>query len=381
MPNPRDFYAANAIRTSQDILKLSQLRDIDVWARLKLAAGGYADDFLKARAREFYLQLAHDKSGKNLYQQQISSTHTKTAETILADLTNFIDISPWQDIQIPFFLIEFYFELSSSVITRDEASHYPIENPIRKDYALKLPIIGSSGWKGLLRNAFLFACLFANWKKYNKKQDAASKDSYLYSRWQMLRLFGSEKEAATTQKLHPSLEENAAGFKDIFIKKFTKSGEQPPGEIPNTAGCLYTYPTIFNNLEVELINPHDSIRRVGTQPIHLEMIPAGSIGLFRLFYLQNRPVMVRGEDPNDAAKKDLEAMLRTIQALFLELGISAKRTSGHGSIKKEFVKQRGRIVDNFVLPLSDGKRNIQEKQLQTLTDLENVFSEGGVNHE
>lgn len=381
MPNPRDFYAANAVRSSQDILKLSQLRDIDIWARLKLAAGGYADDFLKARARELYLQLAHDKSGKNLFQKQLAVTYTRIAETMLADLTGFIDISPWQDIRFPFFLIEFYFELASSVITRDEASHYPIENPIRKDYALKLPIIGSSGWKGLLRNAFLFAHLFPSWDNYNKKQDEESKKSYLYARWQMLRLFGSEKEAAPKQTLHPSLQENAAGFREAVIKKFTKSGEQPPGEIPNTAGCLYTYPTIFNNLEVELINPHDSVRRVGTQPIHLEMIPAGSIGLFRLFYLQNRPVMVGGEDPNDAAKKDLEAMLRTIKMLFLELGISAKRTSGHGSVKKEFVKQRGRIVDNFVLPLSDGKRNIQEKQLQTLTDLENAFSEGGVNHE
>ncbi|MDW7679649.1 MAG: RAMP superfamily CRISPR-associated protein [bacterium] len=381
MPNPRDFYAANAIRSSQDILKLSQLRDIDIWARLKLAAGGYADDFLKARTRELYLQLAHDKSGKNLYQKQIASNYTKIAETMLSDLTDFSDISPWQDIRFPFFLTEFYFELASPVITRDEASHYPIENPIRKDYALKLPIIGSSGWKGLLRNAFLFARLFPSWNEHNKKKDEASKESYLYNRWQMLRLFGSEKEAAPNQKLHPSLDENAAGFKEFSIKKFTKSGEQPPGEIPNTAGCLYTYPTIFSNLEVELINPHDSVRRVGTQPIHLEMIPAGSTGLFRVFYLLNRPVMVRGEVINDAAKKDFEAMLKTIQLLFLELGISSKRTSGHGSVRNEFPQRKGRIVDNFSLPLSNGKIILREKQVEKFVDLENVVSEGGIGHE
>lgn len=382
MPNQRDFYAANAIRTSQDIERLSQRRDLDVWTRIKLAAGGYVDDFLKGKARDWYLQLAHNANATNLFGKEVTKTFQMLAEQMFADLTDFIDVTPWKDLPMPFFLIEFYFELESPVITRDETSHYPIENPIRKDYALKLPMLGSTGWKGLLRNAFLFVHLFPNWNEFYKKKDEASRKKYLQTRWQMLRLFGAEKEATKEQRLHQALMEDAGGFKKFAISRFAKEGQKPPKEIPNTAGCIYTYPTIFSNLEVELINPHDSVRRVGTQPIHLEIIPSGSMGLFRIFYLLNRPTLSTSEDMNIDAKRDLVVMLKTIQFLFLELGISAKRTSGHGQVKTEMVKNKGRIVDNFLMPfLADGTRQVQEKKISNLSEIENVTKGGGTDYE
>lgn len=385
MPNQRDFYAANAVRTSQDIVRLSQRRDIDTWTKIKLAAGGYSDDFLKGAARELYLQLAHNARDDSLFKQRITNIFQKLAEPMLSDLTDFIDLTPWKSLRLPFFLIEFYFELSSPLITRDESSHYPIENPVRKDYALKLPILGSTGWKGLLRNAFLFAQLLPSWKNFETKKDEDSKNDYLATRWQMLRLFGSEKEASNDQDPHASLKEATGGFKQFATDKFKQEGQEPPKEVPNFVGCMYTYPTLFSNLEIELINPHDSVRRVGTQPIHLEIVPARSTGLFRLFYLLNKPATVMGENLNATAQKDLGSILQALQFLFLEFGISAKRTSGHGQVKKELANKNGnsgRIVDNFLLTLlGDGTRQLQQKQIKNLNDLESVLSGGGINHE
>jgi len=123
--------------------------------------------------------------------------------------------------------------------------------------------------------------------------------------------------------------------------------EKKESDLPNLAGCLFTYPTFFDQIEIELINPHDSVRRVGTQPIHLEMVPAGSQGLFRLFYLQHVPLTLQNTLPDEIARADLKALTESIQVLFLELGISAKRTSGHGQVQTEFPSKKGRIVYKF----------------------------------
>jgi|GEM_PF-3324231 len=364
----RDFYAANAIRTSKDMIDLKNRRDLDIFARIKLAASGYADDFLKGAARELYLTLGHDPDreappaqtierelylkrlhdpyGINLFQKEgFSKTLKELASPLLTDAFEFMNLSVLNDLQVPFFLIEFYFQLKSSLITRDEPAHYPIENPLRKDYALKLPVLNSTSWKGLLRHAFLFQHVFPAWNVYAKNKSDEAKIQYLEKRFQMLRLFGTEKETK-----HPALKENAADFKKEVIERIypeLNEEDKEEKELPGLTGCLFTYPTFFDQIEIELINPHDSVRRVGTQPIHLEMVPAGSQGLFRLFYLQHVPLMLQNATPDEIARADLKALTEAIKVLFLELGISAKRTSGHGQVQTEFPSKKGRIVYKF----------------------------------
>lgn len=372
----RDFYAANAIRTSKDMIELKNRPDLDVFARIKLATSGYADDFLKGAARELYLMLGHDQYGNmNIFQRDgLNNILAELAMPLLPDAFGFMNLSVLNDVHVPFFLIEFNFKLKSSLLTRDEAAHYPVENPVRKDYALKLPVLNSTSWKGLLRNAFLVHHVFPALNKLEKTNADDARLRYFDKRFQMLRLFGTEKEFENSSK-----NDNTPDFKKEVIEKIypeLSEKDKKEKEIPNLSGSLFSYPTLFNQIEIEMINPHDSLRRVGTQPIHLEMVPSGSEGLFRLFYLQHVPLMLQNVSSEEIAREDLKAVTAAINMLFIESGISAKRTSGKGEVHPKFAIKEGhtgRIVENFLLP----KQETQEFNIHPILDFNELTIKGG----
>jgi CRISPR-associated protein Cmr2 len=50
-------------------------------------------------------------------------------------------------------------------------------------------------------------------------------------------------------------------------------------------GRLIFFPTFFNNISLEVINPHDRKTRAGTLPIYIESVPEGTEGNFSLLYI------------------------------------------------------------------------------------------------
>jgi CRISPR/Cas system CSM-associated protein Csm3 (group 7 of RAMP superfamily) len=361
MPTKRDFFAANALRAVEDIDKLQEASEYDLKpsTKIHLAASGYAQEDLKElkdESRKLYLSLAHNRTGRSRLTHELEAVGKELLDPLLPEARNFLQVTAFDHWPPPWFAIEFFFTLLSPLITRDESGHYPMDNPVRKDTAFTLPVIAATSWKGLLRNAFLFNKVIPAYLAYKKDANADNKNAYLASRWCMLRLFGSEKEphdeekAAWPEALKAEQPAQGSHFDDftLIIRRTFLPSEQVQNDkipTPNIAGCLYFFSTFFDAVEVEIINPHDSIRRVGTKPIQIEVVPKGSTGLFRLIY-QPRISLVRTEEGDVAktAQADLAQVVQTVKFLFRELGFGAKRTSGFGTAEEKLTKPYGRMI-------------------------------------
>lgn len=189
------------------------------------------------------------------------------------------------------FAIQFTFKLAKPYISKDEQEFYIIDNPVRKDKVFGLPYVASSSWKGSLRSAL--------WQLGYKEESE-----------QIRRIFGNERAA----------EEEA---------KFRK-------------GRLHFYPTFFNKKTLEVINPHDRKKRVGSFPIYFECVPIDTKGVFSLLYILFDMV---GADKNKTkiqTASDLKLLCEGLHATLTIYGFGAKTSSGFGSAKSELAD--GKII-------------------------------------
>lgn len=185
----------------------------------------------------------------------------------------------WLALQVDFALLTPWY-------SRDDCVFHVLDNPVRKDRVFGVPFMAAASWKGMLR----WACRmqaglrehFESGKKFEEWKDPD---------W-ILHLFGNEK-----------------GEEGVFHQ-----------------GALVFYPTWFDKIGFEVINPHSRARRAGTQPIYYEVVPPGSKGTLYLLYAPG-PGMKPAADPTGFLPKLLDA----IEALLTTYGISAKRTVGWGT--------------------------------------------------
>ena len=118
------------------------------------------------------------------------------------------------------------FTLAAPYISQDDEPFYVHENPVRKDHVIRVPIVGSTSWKGSFRAAL-------RWALGINDEDPL-----------VVRLLGN-----------------------------------PKGEGENfRRGRLSFYPTFFDALEVQVINPHLRETGAGDKPIHIEGVPRGPKG-------------------------------------------------------------------------------------------------------
>jgi len=200
------------------------------------------------------------------------------------------------------FCLQFQFTLEEPFVSKDDAPFYPHDNPLRKEWAFKVPMVGGSGWKGNLRAAM-------RWK--NDGRENKDDDFRL--------LFGPER---------------------------------PEGTVPEgyfRAGRLRFYPTYFDALELEILNPHDRESGSGRDPFNLECVPAGGQGVFSLLYVP----FDRAGQPWKAYKEEVGHHLRQVtkglRAMFCTLGFSAKRTSGFGLAAEEVKSADGRRIGELII--------------------------------
>jgi CRISPR-associated protein Cmr2 len=185
--------------------------------------------------------------------------------------------------------IEVGFELLTPWYSKDDRVFYVMDNPVRKDRVFGMPYMAASSWKGLLR----WACrMQAGLQKHLRENDGKI-EGWRDPDW-ILHLFGNEK-----------------GEEEDFHR-----------------GALVFYPTWFDKIGFEVINPHSRERRAGTQPIYYEVVPIGTNGTLSLLYAP-WPGMKPKAKPGEVIPKLLEA----IETLLTTYGISAKRTVGWGTAK------------------------------------------------
>jgi CRISPR-associated protein Cmr2 len=185
--------------------------------------------------------------------------------------------------------LEVRFELLTPWYSKDDRVFHVMDNPVRKDRVFGVPYMAASSWKGLLR----WACrMQAGLREYLRENDGKI-EGWRDPDW-ILHLFGNEK-----------------GEEEDFHR-----------------GALVFYPTWFDKIGFEVINPHSRERRAGTQPVYYEVVPIGANGTLPLLYAP-WPGMKPEAKPGEIIPKLLEA----IEKLLTTYGISAKRTVGWGTAK------------------------------------------------
>lgn len=200
------------------------------------------------------------------------------------------------------FLLRIPFQLQKPYLSKDERDFHLLDNPVRKDKVFQAPMVASTSWKGALRAAL--------WQLGYKADHKVT-----------IRLLGNPRESEEQQ-----------------------------------AGHLYFFPTFFDQISLEVINPHDRKTGVGARgPILMECAPQETTGEFFLLYvpfgapgqpeakrrveiaedLQTGPVQVVERPPHDKRRaeiaEDLQTLCKGIQAMLTTYGFGAKTSSGFGT--------------------------------------------------
>jgi CRISPR-associated protein Cmr2 len=205
--------------------------------------------------------------------------------------------------------LEIRFELLTPWYSRDDRILHVLDNPVRKEWVFGVPFMAASSWKGLLR----WACRMRSGLLEHLEKEKPFKDWHDPD-W-IIHLFGHEKAQEAPENLRQ--------------------------------GALVFYPTWFDRIGFEVINPHSRARRAGTKPIYYEVVPPGAKGTLLLLYAP-LPGMARRDGVQ--YEKVLQEFLEALKDLLTTYGISAKRTVGWGTAKIETWradrKNRDPIVEN-----------------------------------
>ena len=249
---------------------------------------------------------------------------------------------------LPFcsFFLHFEFTLAKPYISRDDKEFCFHENPLRKDTVFKVPVVSPSSWKGNLHWTTMKLLLL-------DRLEGMSKKEAFEARATLIRLFGHEKENGTKKYLDDLFDdkylepkhENTASkqFADFMSRTgyVTKDGLRQ--------GRLIFYPTFFDQIGLDVINPHDRKTKAGTVPILLEIVPGskrgqkGATGIFSLLYMPFDLIGKSVDDVRQEVQEDLQVTLKTVGAMMLTYGFSAKKTSGYGVIEP---KVEGKLWTN-----------------------------------
>ena len=192
--------------------------------------------------------------------------------------------------------LQLTFTLRKPYLSRDDTDFYLLDNPVKKEWVFKVPYVAPSQWKGALRAAMRRLRGYTTWEEEAEDE-------------QMVRLFGSVKGVET-------------GF---------------------NAGRLHFYPTFFDKIGLEVINPHDRSTGAGKQPIYFECVPPETTGEFALLY-----VPLDGASRKEALG-DLEAVAAGVRAMLTRYGFGAKTSSGYGVAESAFARDEENKARGWVL--------------------------------
>ncbi|MFQ5741066.1 MAG: RAMP superfamily CRISPR-associated protein [Acidobacteriota bacterium] len=218
------------------------------------------------------------------------------------------------DLPVGSFTYSVSFRLERPYISKGNCAFHLHENPLLRDKCFQLPLIPGSSWKGALRSAFYSAVLARS-----GKIDACS-------RFQARRLFGGENEQV--QEWLDDDEQMKAGER----KKLKELLQEKAILETNNRGCLSFYPTFFNRMQVEIINPHRRTQKKGTFPILIDAVKTGSEGCFRLLYVPFDSIDKAQKDVWARPRQDRAELVRATRFM-MERGVGAKTSSGYGAMR------------------------------------------------
>ncbi len=192
------------------------------------------------------------------------------------------------------FMLRFSLKLSKPYLSKDDRSFHLLDHPVRKEKIFQNPMVASTSWKGVLRIAMIQQ--LSEWSdnlNESIRNDCIYKKEFVARQIRIEHLFGTKK--------------------DIQIDD--KKIEQ---------GCLYFYPTFFDQIGLEVINPHDRKKGTGKNPILIECVPVDAIGEFVLLYVPFGLVKLT------EVARDLQMVAEGVEKMLTVYGFGAKTSSGFG---------------------------------------------------
>jgi len=235
-----------------------------------------------------YPSLLHTRrSGENPFTQVI-------IQPALAQMVSLGLYPPQVDVEtLPrySFFLQLRIELARPFYSKVDDEFYIHENPLMKDKVFQVPMVRASTWKGALRNSLYQEDPFG----YRQGRDSPLLE----------RLFGSAREEEFGQR-----------------------------------GRLTFYPTFFDRIDLEVINPHSRVTKAGTLPITLEVVPPGATGFFSLLYIPFDLIRRERSQVRQEAGEDLMAITSAVEAVMKHFGFSAKRSRGFGLAQDQFPADR-----------------------------------------
>lgn len=260
------------------------------------------------------------------------------------------------------FIMQCKFRLKSPYHSRDDDEFYIIDNPVMKDKIWKIPMVRGSSWKG----AFMKAAL----AKLNDYVEQGKINDVIKYYLSILRIFGAGSEdfrkvediiKEFNQKtdqgklinalISYSLEEIGVNLKlkidgknviDKLWENIKKKGNSSYFEdmFKVKRGRAIFYPTYFNKLSLEVINPHKRKTKAGTQPIYYEVVPKNTEGIFQAVYIPYDAIQAPLEEIKKQAADDQEVLKSLLVDVLEERGIGAKSKLGWGKakVKQEHIK-------------------------------------------
>ncbi|MBN2568236.1 MAG: hypothetical protein JXB42_02275 [Deltaproteobacteria bacterium] len=218
------------------------------------------------------------------------------------------------------FILNIKFQLERPLITRDDDEFHICDNPVKKDKVFKIPVMPSSTWKGHLR-----------WTAGKKVEPPASDEERMLTRLQAVKLFGNEN-AAEKQYLDSLMSD------ETEQKRFIDELKQWTSKDRLRKGRLNFYPTFFEEIGLEVINPHSRKTKAGTNPISIESVPTGSTGTFSLLYVPFDLIGLPEETARNEVIADLDIIYDSLKKMMRTYGFSAKKSSGFGLINEPFIE-------------------------------------------
>jgi len=218
------------------------------------------------------------------------------------------------------FAIKSNFKLTAPYYSSDDDDFYIINNPCLKESVFKVPMVRGSSWKGALLNAGI---------EILKNTDDFKQLGSLF------RIFGTgnneyrnlfdENDKVIETKILTFLAfefgvDLTKNVKEILAAYFKTKAQK---------GRAIFYPTYFDKLSIELINPHNRKTKAGTIPIHYEVVPEGKTGTLQIIYIPFDAVTEKDETVKEQANQDLEFLKECIHKVS-ENGIGAKTKLGWG---------------------------------------------------
>lgn len=107
---------------------------------------------------------------------------------------------------------------------------------------------------------------------------------------------------------------------------------------------MYFFPTFFDQVALEVINPHDRETGVGARgPILMECVPPGAKGELFLLYVPFGPFDQSEDQTRAEVAQDVTVLAQGIQAMLTTYGFGAKTSSGFGVAEDQLPRQ-GKLV-------------------------------------